>query len=445
MKGLKNIAFVAVCLVSTSTSTLAQSRPPPPTQPPKATPTRAATATPTQSVQLISISPNAEQIIGQYPDAPGPVTLFYFKGTKGTQYSALFSVQSEPATVVGIGANIDSTSFDDTNKQLTVNFVFDQSVVTTGEKTLPSNVFFLGLDPGVQREFNPLPRPGDGKPPPGRSSQASVRTSDTSECYGPLGGEPSSEKGPPREAAGSFFTTNFAEWCVISPNESQPFFGFKFRGVQGSKGFLKQKVSPALVSLLSKLSGTDLSASNLAIFNGDVEASRSITATSDGGVLISIKVNFKSTSTIVTDALTAANGKAKTSADSTTTVDKTITTSESEVLSIAPNDFQITGSKAPVYGFVSSSEDIGKTVSIQKKRGNSYKTVASAVVGLDGSYIAKIPSTKVFGKTTAKSGTASIQTTTLSKSATLVATIIGSTVKNSREITLKNKISNLRR
>ena len=269
-------------------------------------------------------------------------------------------------------------------------------------------MFFLAIDPGAQRNYTPPAPRNPNTPPPGRSgpiaspigSKASTQASDSIECYGPLGesDDPTKRPGPPLESAGSFMSTNLASWCIIPPNESQPFFGFYLRGPSGTKGYVKKKVAPALVNLISTLSGRSLVSTDFGIYNGDVLASRSVSATDDGGLLINVALVFSSTSTLISPNLSPKVSRRRTASERATTtsaVDKVVTASEAESLSIAPNDFSVNGSRAALYGFVTDAGDlIGKTVTIKKQVGSKYRAVGRAKVKEDGSYSLRIPVTE---------------------------------------------------
>ena len=47
---------------------------------------------PAPEVRLLNISPSAEDVRGRFPQAPGGVALFYFRGVKGTTYQATFGL-----------------------------------------------------------------------------------------------------------------------------------------------------------------------------------------------------------------------------------------------------------------------------------------------------------------------------------------------------------------
>lgn len=419
---------VALSLIIAATSFAQAARP---TRPPPPTPTQPSSP---PQLQLISISPDAPRIDDQFPAAPPKISTFYFMGEKGTSYVAVFEAPAEPASIVGVGANISSTSYNADARQLTINFVFDQSVIPPVDKPFPSKAFLLALDPGAPRSFTPLPRPPGGKPP-GRGSL----TSAASECYGPLNGTtPTDDKpGPPLESAGTFMSTNVAEWCVIPPTADQPFSGYMVRAKSAKTGYIKHKISPTLVKLLSLLSGRDLTRDDVAIFNGDVEASKSVTATDDGGLLISVQVSFNKNSTVIAPITRGLRRGVSTKAATST---KTITTSEEEDLSLAPRSFAVTGTNASLYGFVDDPTTLsGQTVTIQKQKGDDLVTVGTAVIQADGSYSTKVRANKLFGKISSNVSASA------TKTVNLVASLTGSAIRASRTITLANRIRDSRR
>lgn len=417
--GFLTTLFVPAVLVS------AQQRPMP-------RPTPTLPAQPVQ-IDLVSIAPTANRVMARPKEFPERLAVFVLQGTKGTAYSAVFSAPQEPSVVIGIGANISSTAFDATTQQETISFTFSDSIVTTDTPAFPANHFILIIDPGVDRVFNPQPRPEDGFRPPRLRALA-----DTVSCLGPGNRSGSAtvqtETGPPAEAAGSYMSTNLFDWCVIPPTEATPQFGFRLGAPSGKRGYFKKKLSKGLVDLLSRLAGKTLQPSNLAIFNNGFEASKSITATDDGGAIININVTFKSTLTTVANssraALGAESARVVTSADDSTSVEKTITTSEAEPLSLTPKNTQITRTKTALYGFVDDISAIAgvgsratSTVTIQKKSGSTFKTIGTATLNSDGSYSANIKTSTVFGN---------------KSRATLVSRIDAAETRTSREVSLTN-------
>jgi len=354
---------------------------------------------------------------------------FYFQGKLGTRYTAVFSADADPSTVIGVGANIDSTSFDANTKRLTVSFVFDRQVIGEEGKPVPDTEFQIIIDPGVSRDLTPKPRPNDGFSPPARKSAAS--TSSTSECYGPANKAPRApdEMGPPLQAAGTFMSTNIASWCEIPPTAENPFFGFRFIAPSGTSGYVKKKISPGLLALLSTLAGRALDATSLAVFNTGFEASKSVVSTPDGGVLITLTFDFLATATQLKDA--ASSSARSVGSRATSSVSKTILTAEEEPLSLSPTDSKVTTTKTSLYGFVGDPSLVaGKSVSIQRKSGSEVVTIARAVISSDGRYTKSVNSSAVFAN---------------QSKATLLANLIGSTVRKSREVTLQNKTRDARR
>ncbi len=422
----------------------AQSGPLPPTPTRIAPPTQTAVGTATsgeQRITLVTLEPSAERLSG--PAAPPRQFLFRFRGKKKTHYTATFATDFEPATVVGVGADIESTSFDFTSKQLTVSFYFDLSIVNEDGSDRDPNEFIIILDPGAPREFSPQPRPTSGfSPPPKPKSTSTLQSkADSTECYGPASKTTptADQKGPPLQAAGTWMSTNINSWCVIPPNETNPFFGFKLIAPPGTKGYFRKKISPALLNLLSTLAGRTLDPQSLAIFNGTFEASKSITATSDGGVLVDIKLNFASNINTLSQASNSADAissrKIKLRSTSST-VTKTVTTAEEEALSLTPKTSQVSTSKASLFGFVDDPSLAGKKVLLQRKVSSkikslrsSLKTVGTATISSTGSYSKSISSSKLFsGK----------------KSATITASIVGDSARSSRSVSLSNKTGSLR-
>ena len=382
------------------------------------------------SITLVNITPSAEDISTQFP-TPSDVKMvsFYFRGTLGTRYSAVFAADAEPASVIGVGANIDATSFDTSAKQLTVSFVFDRPVIGEEGKPVPNTEFQLIIDPGAARDFTPIPRPSGGFAPPPRNNGAS--TSATSECYGPANKTPRApgELGPPVQGAGTFMSTNIASWCEIPPSAESPYFGFRFIAPSGTSGYVKKKIAPGLLALLSSLVGKTLDATNIAVFNTGFEASKSVVATPDGGVLITLTFDFLQTATRLKDAVSATTKQ--TGVKSTASVSKTILTAEEEAISLSPTDTKVTTAKTTLYGFIANDAlGTAKSISIQRKSGSKITTIGKATINSDGSYTKSISSTTLFAN---------------QSRATLLATLVGNAARASREVSLQNKTRNSRR
>ena len=404
----------------------AQPKPRTPTPTPQAT----ATPDPATAITLLSMTPEAESLPAD--KTPPRQFLFRFRGKKGTSYVAVFSAPAEPAMVVGVGADISSTSYDETTQQLTVNFLFDLSVINEDGKSRDPNEFIIVLDPGAEKQFSPMPRPSPGFPPPPKPKARSLSAlaDSTDECYGPANKNTPSpdQNGPPLQARGTWMSTNIASWCVIPPNETNPFFGFKLVAPPGTKGFFRKKLPANLLNLLSLLAGKTLDPDSLAIFNGTFEASKSISSTSDGGALVNIQLGFSSTTNSLTDKSSSSSSNRIQAASSTTT--KTVTVAEEEAISLTPKTSTITKNKASLFGFVADSTSLaGQTVSIQRKVGKTFKTIATTTVASDGSYSKKVTSSKLFN----------------TKSSATIQAIVGNAISTSRTTSLKNKSSSLRR
>lgn len=435
-------------------------------------------------VTLSSISPAVTDISSQFTDRPPRSVPFLLQGKIGQSYSAVFSVTDQPAITVGVGIDISSLQYDSSAKTVSLNFSFVKAFVAKpGAKPLAENAFLIVFDPGRAKLFDGR-EPGTGdpgnpgapipptvappptiaapptlvpptRPPPGRTPGVRTSAADETECYGPGNkkdrdgskqppGGSAEDPGPPREGRGTYMSTDILNWCVIPPSAGNGRFGFRLSGPSGDKGFFKMFIPPALVALLAEQQGkSTFIADDLAIFNDGIQSSTSVTADSSGGALVNINVTFDSDSTVLGNRAAATFGRHATNEvrAASTSTDKTLTLEEQELLSLAPKTFTVSGNKVGLYGFVTNESQLaGQKVSIfrvSKTKSASIKgkvrvrttLLGKATISSTGSYSANLKTANVF-----KNGS----------KATLSASLTSGTVRNSREVTLKNSARNLR-
>lgn len=211
------------------------------------------------------IKPPATDISTPPDDQPNPnrppegVVLYVYSGVRGTDYTVSCTVDTEPIMVVLTGADMKSWSYASDTKTVTVNL---------------NHVGFLE---GVQ-DFGPVDPFGV--------------------AFVWAASEQDRESGPPAEMKGGWMSTNVMQWNMIPPSKETPSFGFELSGPSGKEGFFHMFVPDALLTLLSSLLGRTLSATDLAVFNDNKQASVAVTQVA-GGVSVVLNVLFNSSSTEV--------------------------------------------------------------------------------------------------------------------------------------------------
>lgn len=275
------------------------------------------------TAELVSISPEPTQDISDMMGgAPDGVALFGWQDTPETEYTAVFSVDEEPAVVITVGGDmtVDSNweySADDST--VTVAFTA-KSIVATNEQSgeleeRPYTV--LALVPAVE-----------------------------------LG-----QDGPPAEMIGSWFATNVEDWQMIPPSEGTPAFGYELTGPAGSTAYFRMFMPEGIRELLSTFMGEELSWDDMAVFSGDDQSSMSITEVT-GGALVDIDVTFSSKAPGTSGGASIA---------STGTVTKRITVTEQEPVSISATKNSLKkGRKVTVYGWLKNGQ-ANQTVTLWRK------------------------------------------------------------------------------
>ncbi len=273
-------------------------------------------------------------------DAPENITLFGWLTEVDTEYTAVFSVDEEPALVITIGGDMtadENWEYDADAGTVTVTFT------ATGIIAANDETGELGEDPVSVIALVPAVEIG--------------------------------EDGPPEEMTGSWFATNIDDWELIPPSEENIAFGYQLTGPQGSTGYFRMFMPESMRELLSQFAGEELSWDDLAVFSGDEQSSISITEV-DGGALVNINVTFTSTS-------------AGASIASAGTVTKRITVSEQEHVSISATKSSLKkGKKVRIFGWLKNGKK-NQTVTIWRKRkGESEFTKWKTLTTEDDGYYA---------------------------------------------------------
>lgn len=288
-------------------------------------------------VEFSSITPETSLRDLTIPPQDG-VELFVFEGGQlNTEYTAVFNVNEEPASVVLVAADMVDYSYD--AEAGTVSIVLEH----------------VGYVPAAS-----LPGP------------------DTDFSIAFIGAVADGQAGPPAAMRGSWMATNIgpSDWELIPPTLENPSFGYKLSGPDGETGFFRMFVPQAIIDLLSQLYGESVSIEDLAVFNDDQQASMDITPVepSEGvvtGALVDINVVFSSGSSELPDdeeepvveAVRAAYDYPEFPVgdypqypgddSDTTNVQKEITVERAQTVSLSADDSTpVKGSSVTIYGWV---------------------------------------------------------------------------------------------
>ncbi|MBI2410448.1 MAG: hypothetical protein HYV32_00935 [Candidatus Kerfeldbacteria bacterium] len=272
------------------------------------------------TAELVSITPEPQQDISDMmTGAPDGVSVFAWLTETDTEYTAVFSVDEEPAVIITPGGDIapdNRWSYDEEGGTVTVPFT------ATGLKQTsdgPDNAAIVALVAAVE--------PG--------------------------------EDGPPEEMTGCWLSTNVQDWELIPPSEDNVAFGFSLTGPEGETGFFHMFMPDSMVDFMSEMSGEELTVEDLAVFNGDNQSSMSITPV-DGGAMIDINVKFLST------AISA------TSEDDDGSITKEITVREQLPISLAANKTELkNGKQAQLFGWLKNGKKNKRVEIWRKKDGES--------------------------------------------------------------------------
>lgn len=275
---------------------------------------------------LVSISPDATDMSEQMTGAPESVQMFAWLTTLDTVYTATFIVDEQPAMVVTPGASIavdNQPTYDATTGEYVVTFT------ATGVKG------------------------DDSKELPEGQEMSIIALS---------GAVAEGEDGPPAEMRGGWMSTNIQEWEMIPPSPEQIAFGYNLTGPAGETGFLHMFIPGTLIDLLSVYSGQELAVEDLAVFNGDEQASLAVTEV-DGGAYIDINVVFVEEATTVL------------SSEGDSSVRKEITVAEQLPVSLTASKMTVSkGKPVNLYGWLENQMK-NQTVTLWRKLKNEDKYV----------------------------------------------------------------------
>lgn len=299
----------------------------------------------TLTAELQSMTPSAQDITDQIPDdqqgPPEGVAFFVFLGEPGIEYAAVFSVDSEPAMVVTPGADVSLTkrwSYNDEDKTITVNI--------TGK----------GFAKGIQEDM-----------PEGKIVFIVAIV--------PIA--PEGTDGPPEAMKGGWMSMNLEEWELIPPHEGASMFGFKLTGPEGSSGFFRMFIPTSLIDLLSQFSGHAIPIQDLAVFQGNEQASMEIRAV-DNGAYIDIAVAFSS------DSIGVSTMKQK-------TITKQITVREQLPISLVAKKATVKKNKPiELYGWIKNGKSKQSVIVMRKAKGEKkYQTWKTTTTKKNGYFIVK--------------------------------------------------------
>ncbi len=309
------------------------------------------------SAELVSVSPEVfmdiSDQVGPGPEEEGAPTMEVFGWVTQTdvEYTAVFTVDEEPAMLVTPGGDVSLTTRPSYNAD-------------TGEYTVVFTA--TGLVPSDAEKMEGLPE-GYG---------ASI--------VGMIGAVAIGENGPPAEMRGGWLSTDLQQWELIPPSEETVAFGFNLTGDEGETGYFHMFIPDAIIDLLGQFSGKDLTAQDLAVFNGDEQASLSVTEM-DGGAYVDINVTFEAEITTLGISAVAANS-----------ITKSITAAPKLPVSLAASKTVIAkGSTTRLYGWLKNGKK-GETVTVwyKAKGQDSFKKLSKLTTGEDGYFKSKVQPNK---------------------------------------------------
>ncbi|MFA6475327.1 MAG: hypothetical protein WCV88_03970 [Patescibacteria group bacterium] len=285
------------------------------------------------TADLQSISPAPQQdITDMMGGAPERVVLAGWlideaDIANGVEYTAVFTVDEEPAGVVAPG----------TTMSVDTPPVYNADAGTYTVQFVPSG----------------MKQPTDSSSPENIAVVALVGVADNA----------AGEDGPPEEMKGFWLSTNVQDWALIppSPDQATPAFGYSLVGPVGKTGSMTVFMPDGIKDLLSEYSGQELAWAGMAVFDGDNQASLDITEVT-GGAVFELNVIFSESAT------TAPSAKA-------TTVTKTLTVQEQLPISLAASKTELNkGKQFRLYGWLENGKQ-NQTVTVwQKKSGKTSYT-----------------------------------------------------------------------
>ena len=270
-----------------------------------------------------TISPGSAQLLtGSVPPQPGVEIFVYATASTGVEYTFECDATEQPASVVILPAEMKRVTYDSNTGKLSVVF---------------TNVPYV--------EGSNVPAP------PGTTTFSIALV-----AAGP--------SGIPVEMRGSWMATNIPPfgldtsgaggWELLPPSQTQPFFGYRLNGPEGSKAFFQMFIPESLRLLLEQALSLEAGApvtvawSDLAVFNNNEQASLSITPQTGGGALVDILVEFSDGVTEFEDSQATAMRRASSGG-----VDKRITVREAETVSLTADDISpAAGQLVTLYGWV---------------------------------------------------------------------------------------------
>ena len=195
------------------------------------------------------------------------------------------------------------------------------------------------------------------------------------------------EEGPTVEATGMSLGTNLTNWQMFPPSEDDISFGWSLTGPKGETGFMQMFMADATVDFLSQINGSPLTVDDLAVFDGDNQATASVTE-AEGGLLTDINVVFRENSL-----------KVSPNSLSSDTVTKNLKVSEKLTLSSAFKRYNPRKNKqVNFFGFHKASKK-NKKIKISKKTktGNKWgkwKKIKTVRTNKNGKYVHKFTAKK---------------------------------------------------
>ncbi|MDP3970193.1 MAG: hypothetical protein Q8P90_00670 [bacterium] len=282
------------------------------------------------TAELVNINPTATDLsqYGGTSDVPAGTHLDVFGGVIGTQYTAVYTVDAEPAMVVLVGAEeLQPWVYDANAGTLTVYVDF------TG--------FAEGIEfgaPSANLDFDIPEIPTSPDP----FSIAVVWPDDAG-------------NGLPSEMIGTTMATNTDTWNIIPPDENDANFGFELSGPAGSTVNFYMFIPQAVIDLLSSYSDTTLNIEDLAVSLNDEQATLAVTENTErGGADVDISVLMSETKTVISSL-------------SASTAATSITVARKKPVSIAATKGTIKkGKYTKIFGWIRSGKK-DKRVTLWKK------------------------------------------------------------------------------
>lgn len=404
---------------------------------------------------VLGISPSTTDVSAELPPVPARLSLFGWQGTPNTTYTVTFSTASEPALVVGVGATVESTSFDGTLQLLTVVVRYaGASIITPSTVILPESSFLIALDPGISNSSTAIKGAANTSSRSCYGPAAEpTKSDDTSGDFGDENGlldppTPSTADltiGFPSSAPGSYLSTNSFLWCII-PSDSTSFNpGVKVVGTAGKIDQVKLFLSNKLIDSNKPGSTSTSIVKTLALFSESFQVSTNIRdlgngLATDASLLFETgnsSVGQDPGSSNLGDPGDSMNPQNKARGDVTRSFEFGVR----EIVSLAPTDVSPAGSALGLFGFVADETLFGEVIELVRIQNIKCPTTQATgsngvVIGRDtisstGGFNLKIPTSAAFPNN--------------NKTSNLVTRIVGNQSQQSRQISLTNQTRNSRR